>query len=203
MSEVSNRTGSRSQVKGGRSRPKNSLTQKQEIFCNNIFLGMSQYDAYKAAGYGLTAARATTDANASRLANDGKIRARLAELNRKAEDSTIGTVQERQRRLTEIYRANITDYQETGADGSWPSIGKESPNKGALAEVTSHTREDGTVVTKLKLHDPVKAIAEHNKMTGAYEPVRVDITEGLGKLLKKLRGRDVPLLEETIDEGEP
>jgi len=201
MSEVPvnhNQAGSRSQVKGGQKRPKNSLTQKQENFVNNIFLGMSQREAYVKAGYSSTQLPATLDRLAFDLYHKPNISARLETMRLKSEDATIGTVQERQRRLTEIYRANITDYQETGADGSWPSIGKESPNKGALAEVTSHTTEDGTVVTKLKLHDPVKAIAEHNKMTGAYEPVKIDITEGLGKLLKKLRGR--ALLEEGEDE---
>lgn len=39
--------------------------------------------------------------------------------------------------------------------------------------------------------DRVTAIAEHNKMTGAYEPVKIDITTGLEDLLSKLKGRQL------------
>ncbi len=48
--------------------------------------------------------------------------------------SAIADVQERQEILTEIARGNLLDYQETGADGNWLNIGKESPNTRSIAE---------------------------------------------------------------------
>ena len=38
-------------------------------------------------------------------------------------------------------------------------------------------------------HSNITAIAELNKMDGAYEPVKVDITSGLEALLGRLQGR--------------
>ena len=83
------------------------LTQKQENFVNNIFLGMSQFEAYKSAGYGPATSRATIDVNASQLINQPKIQARLAELRNKAADASIMTVKERRQRLSEFGREDI------------------------------------------------------------------------------------------------
>jgi len=149
-------------------RNKRRLTQKQETFTQNLFKGMTQREAWIQAGYSSNYALSLVDSHACRLANRDKIKARYAELTQKAEDESIATVKERKQILTEITRGNLTDYQETGADGAWLNIGKESPHTKAIAEITSRTNEDNSVITKVKLHNPIQAITELNKMEKVY-----------------------------------
>ena len=114
----------------------NRLTQKQENFTLNLFKGMYQRDAYIDA-YHPTYSMVTIDGNASRLANNEKVRTRLAELRLKAEDDTIATPKERKQRLTEILRATLPDYMtENGIH-----VGKNSPNVGAIESLETVTRQ--------------------------------------------------------------
>jgi phage terminase small subunit len=103
------------------------------------------------------------------------VQARLQELRERVASSKIMDVTERKERLSEIARGNLTDYQEAGLDGSgYISITKDSPNTAAIAGIESATKFDengntGTLFTKVKLHNPVNAIAELNKMEHIYE----------------------------------
>jgi phage terminase small subunit len=150
------------------------LTQKQERFVLNLFQGLSQRDAYVKAGYSSNQLPATIDRHAAELAKTDKIQARLSDLNGKAESKAIMSVSERKERLSEIARARLTDYQETGLDSGYINIGKESPNTGAIASIKSATKFDengntGTLFTEVRLHNPVAAIQELNKMDGVYD----------------------------------
>lgn len=150
------------------------LTQKQEKFVLNVFNGMPQCRAYIEAGYSAKNALATIDQHASALAHSDKIMARLAELRQKAEDESVMGVLERKQRLTEIARTKITDFMELGQDGSWVNLGPKTPKGGAIQEIHSRTEYDDnganpTVHTSVKLHDPLRAIAELNKMEKVYE----------------------------------
>lgn len=78
-----------------------NLTQKQETFALNLFKGMYQRDAYIDA-YKATYSMETVDANASRLAHNVKVLARLQELQEAIVDTTVMTVQERKERLSKI-----------------------------------------------------------------------------------------------------
>ena len=80
------------------------LTQKQELFTQNLFKGMSQRDAYTGAGYSSEQLPDTLDRNAFELARSNKIVARLEELNERTEDKSVATVTERKQRLTEVLR---------------------------------------------------------------------------------------------------
>jgi len=147
------------------------LTQKQEDFCLHYFETGNATESARLAGY----SPKTAAVIASETLSKPYILARIEELRRKAEDATIATVVERKQKLTEILRGNLLDYEEVGADGSYLSIGKESPNTGAISEITSRTEYDkdganAAVITKVKLHNPVQAIAELNKMERIYEP---------------------------------
>jgi phage terminase small subunit len=149
------------------------LTAKQEKFALYIFQDIPQRVAWGKAGYSTKYSMAIIDTNASILANSNKIKLRLAELRKKKEDAAIANVQERQERLTEILRAKLTDFMEMGQDGSWINIGKETPLSGAIQEMHSTTEydKDGskpTVVTSVKLHDPIRAIDLLNKMDKLY-----------------------------------
>lgn len=148
----------------------NGLNPRQEKFCLSYFSGMPVYQAYLDAGY--SPQYATTAG--SRLSKNVKIVARLAELQEAADSAKVMDVRERKERLSEIARAKLTDFQTAGADGSWIDIGPENPSAAALQEITSRTEydDDGShpsVITKVKVHNPMQAIAELNKMEHIYE----------------------------------
>ena len=150
------------------------LTQKQENFTHSLFSGMNQYDAYRDAGYDVVKqTRATIDSNASRLAHNAKVLARLQELRDKVEDAAIMNKQEILKKHSIIGRAAVTDFQTLGADGSYVDVGQENEHAGAVQEITSRTEydKDGShpaVITKVKLHDPIKSMQEIAKLRGYY-----------------------------------
>ncbi len=103
------------------------------------------------------------------------IAARIKELQDKAESDKIMTVKERKERLSEIARARVTDYVTCEKGRSRINVGLESVNSAAVQEVVSEEVPLGkgkdvpiVLVTKLKLHDPVRAIAELNRMEKVY-----------------------------------
>ena len=78
------------------------LTAKQELFVQNIIKGMSQADAYRSAYSTKNMADKTIHENASRLANNNKVLARLKELRGQLTNETIMTAQKRLEWLTEL-----------------------------------------------------------------------------------------------------
>ena len=97
--------------------------------------------------------------------------ARINELRRRTEDEAVVRVLERKRMLSEIARGRVTDYLNDAGDGL--AVDRDSVNAGAVAEVSVQTRpgkegQEGRVITRLKLHDPVRAIDLLNKMEGLY-----------------------------------
>lgn len=157
------------------------LTDRQIKFAQNIFSGMTQAEAYIKAGYAKSTA-VTTSNNASRLAKKEVIKQYLAELRAKAETKKVMSVQERRERLSEIAAARLTDFQELGQDGSWINIGKETAGAAAISEIVSTTKYDEngaspTLITRIRLHNPVVAIQELNKMDGVYDDAaKVNLT---------------------------
>ena len=160
---------------------KKKLTQKQEGFCLNYIKLQNATQAAIVAGYSKRTAQAISAENLSKPL----IAARISELRKKTEDATIMSVIERKQRLSEIARASLPDFMELGQDGSWVNIGPETAGKAAIQEIHSRTEYDKdtaapTVYTSVKLHDPIKAIQELNKMGGNYPkedatPVNVTI----------------------------
>ena len=148
-----------------------------EIFAQNTFVGKTAGESAKVAGY----SGKTCYAQGSELLKNLKIQARIKELHELAASAKVMTVQERKERLSEIARARLTDFVECGPDGSWVNIGLETADSAAIQEIITKTEYDDngthpTVVSRVKLHDPVKALAELNKMEGAYAPVKADFT---------------------------
>ena len=155
------------------------LTQKQKACIRLAFSTNEPAEAYLKIYK--CKSKAVASACATRLLKTANARAYLTELEQKKDNEAIAGVQERQEILTEIARGNLTDYQEAGADGSWINIGSESPNTRAISEITSRTEYDkdsanSSVITKIKLHSPISAIAELNKMDGAYAPEKHEHT---------------------------
>jgi hypothetical protein len=150
------------------------LTQKQEKYCLNILQGLSQHDSYLGSYECGKMLPATIDRKACELMKNGKVRARIAELRKRLEDSAVMTKLEILKRHSEFARTNLTDFMELGQDGSWVNIGKETPNAGAIAEIHSRTEydEDGahpTVYTSVKLCDRQKSMSEICKILGFYQ----------------------------------
>lgn len=135
------------------------LTQRQENFCINVFKGMSHYEAYIAAGYSSKQSRGTIDHNAYMLSQNKQIINRIAELNQATESKAIATVDERKQILTEIARGRIADFIVNPT--------KEKLQSAALQEIRV-TGEGANKSTMVKLHNPINAITELNKMERLY-----------------------------------
>jgi phage terminase small subunit len=150
----------------------NKLTQKQERFVIEYFKTGNATQSAITAGY-LNNSDNSVAVTASRLLNNAKIVDRLSQLRKRVEDDSVMTVLERKQRLSEIARARLTDFMEMGKDGSWCNIGPETPFTGAISEIHSRTEYNddtdiSTVHTSVKLHNPVNAIQELNKMEKIY-----------------------------------
>lgn len=141
------------------------LTQKQETFCLKYIELSNGSQAVLAAGYKTKNPQVIASQNLTKL----NIQSRIAELRQKTEDATVATVQERKRKLTEIMRANLVDFITEGGD-----IFLEVPHSGALAEVMIEEWRGGederasSRTKRIKLYNPIQAIAELNKMEGEY-----------------------------------
>jgi len=154
------------------------LTRRQEQFTLNLLAGMTQRDAYIKAGYSKKQPISVIDSNACVLAKSSKVIARQAELNQKVEANKVAGVEERKSILTEIARARQTDFMTCSADGVWMhDIGPETINKAGLKQIQTTTMPFGSkednlsvILTKVELQNPIQAIAELNKMEGAYAP---------------------------------
>ncbi len=89
------------------------LTYNQEQFCQNLFNGMTQHDAYIAAGYSSNQLPSTIDENASRIANSSKIKARMLELNNMVLKPTIATKKRIAERLTHVLESDVINENGT------------------------------------------------------------------------------------------
>jgi hypothetical protein len=153
------------------------LTPKQALFVRYLFEGKNNREAYTLAGYAINCALTTLDADASRLANTAKVKAKLLELRQKAEDKSVMTVLERKQRLTEIARADLSDFVSSGGDITYS---KDHANHRAVSEFgisTTYSKKGDPIVTKsIKLQNPITAISELNKMEGiGKEETKVNI----------------------------
>ena len=148
------------------------LSPSERAFVLFLFRGNSQTMAYRTA---FPKSQNWSDnavyVQASRLANSPKIILSLAELQKTCEDPTIASVIERKRKLTTYQRANLIDF--INPDGE-PELSKETPGHEAAAEYevsTRYTKTGDKVITKrIKLRDPIAAIAEHNRMERIGQP---------------------------------
>lgn len=143
------------------------LTQKQQLFTLNLFEGMSQRESYIKAGYSPNQSPATIDRHACELAKSDKVLARLGELQEAAKDASVANVLERKQVLTEIIRGRFVDFM--------TKLTPEKLKSAALQEIRITEFSGGKngrakeKTTTIKLNDPVKAIAELNKMEHIYE----------------------------------
>ena len=81
------------------------LTAKQEQFAQSIIKGMNQADAYRSAYNTSRMTDKTIHEKASRMANDGKVVARITELRGQISKENIMTAQKRLEWLTEAIQS--------------------------------------------------------------------------------------------------
>lgn len=166
---------------------------RHECFAQGIFTGMSATDSAIYAGYKPEWA----GTNTTKLLTNTNIRDRIAELFTVSATSAVMSIKERMERLTEIARGRLSDFIKMNEDGTVASIDIKAGNNGALEDVVvtefkggpDHRAEEKR--TKIKLHDPVRCIAELNRMTpGAYAPSKLELEPGetLTPILEKLLG---------------
>lgn len=176
------------------------LTQKQEQFCLNLFQGLSQREAWVKAGYSSKYAPALIDSHACVLANQEKVKQRLAELRQKAEDAAITTVIQRKKILSQIETATIGDFVDQFGN---LDVKKDKLASAAVAEIKTETTPIGYKTT-LKLRDPIGAISEHNKMDGVYEDENKGKSNNVNvhTVIFNVINPDTKVLIERLEHGE-
>jgi len=132
------------------------LTQKQETFCLKYFELGNPGEAAIVAGYSPKTASVIASENLTKP----KIINRLQKLQQVAEDVSVANVLERKQVLSEIVRARFGDF--------WKGLNDENLQSAALQEITRNEIGDAIISTKVKLHSPIHAIAELNKMEKVY-----------------------------------
>lgn len=133
---------------------------RREKFCLALVGGLSQAEAARQAGYSERVARSL----GQRLMTFVDVKIRLIELRDILASQNIMSIAARKERLSQIGQANLRDY-------SKDPFNENTPNPGALAQVEQEFDIRGVepYPVKIKLHDPVKAIGELNKMERVYE----------------------------------
>lgn len=163
------------------------LTQKQEAFCIAYIECGNASDAYRSAYNSENMKPETVNRKAKELTDNGKIAARIKELNSKAVTDAVMTRQEAMERLSGIARTDLADLVEFGTyelgsdqDGNpiiqsaWKikDSALQDPEKmSAIAELTAG--RDGA---KIKTHSPLQAIQQLAKMQGWEAAAKIDHT---------------------------
>ena len=171
--------------------------QRHEMFAQNIVKGMSQHDAYVNAGFKPTTTKATY-VRASQLVRKVKIKARIDELEARIEIGTILSIQERKEILSQIALGCLTDY----IDSETGEIDHERlrHNPRALLEykkLVTSGKDWESIRKSVKLHNPIQAIQELNKMGGDYPAEKRHIEGELTVTWKPLS--DTPRTKDSSD----
>lgn len=148
------------------------LTEKQKAFARGVFEGLSQREAYKKVYDCSTKKDKTVDELASRLARNAKVKEYLEELNKESESPLVLTKQQRMEWLSRVVTTPLHDVDD-GSD---------------LCQELTETSGPNGCSTKIKMPSKLGAIAELNKMTGAYAPekMKAKVGHSFSSLLKGL-----------------
>lgn len=153
------------------------LTLKQEKFCLVYLKTGNASEAYRQAYIAKNMKPATINRKAKELLDNGKIAARMKELNSKAVTDAVMTRQEALERLSGFARTDLADLVEFGEQEgvedeegkpiiqtTWrikDSVMQDPAKMAAITELTAG--RDGV---KIKTHSPLQAIQQLAKMQG-------------------------------------
>ena len=178
---------------------------QHERFAMGIVKGLNHTQAAIYAGYKETRAMQT----GGELVRYSEIVKRIKQLNELTHTPGIMSVKERKIKLSDIARPCLTDFLTADEEGLHVELGKDMPGRAAIQEVTIRTEsnEKGkteATITKIKLHDPVRAIAEHNRMEGEHAPAEMRHTgvDGGPVILKVVYDGDKEKTKEPENEDE-
>lgn len=162
------------------------LTPKQEAFCLAYIETGNASEAYRRSYSAGRMKPETINRKAKELIDNGKIAARLKELNAKAVSDAVMTRQEALERLSVVARTDLADLIEFGEyevgeeDGkpviqaTWrikDSALQDPAQMAAIAELTAG--RDGI---KIKTHSPLQAIQQLAKMQGWESATKHELT---------------------------
>ena len=137
------------------------LTDKQREFCRLLVEDrLSKPDAYRKAFKRKDLSNTAASKAASRLSKDDEICRYMSDLHAELDKKAIMSKQERMEWLSRVVRT---------------PIGEVTPLSDLCQEHTITEGEDYSSV-KTKMPSKLAAIAELNKMDGAYEPEKVETT---------------------------
>ncbi|QQL44837.1 hypothetical protein [Sulfuriroseicoccus oceanibius] len=128
---------------------------KQSHWCRLVAAGHSDIAAYEIA-YGASKVAATR--NAARMRRIPHVLSHLEALNAQADSDAVMTLHERKKWLT---RAILTPLAELGDDSD------------LVTEMTTETTNGETQRCRVKKVDPLRAMAELNRIDGAYAPTQI------------------------------
>lgn len=157
------------------------LTDKQREFCRLLVEDrLSKPDAYRKAFKRKDLSNPAASKAASRLSKDDEICRYIDELNAELDKKAIMSKQERMEWLSRVVRTPIN-----AVDG-----------QSDLCQELTETQGDTFSSTKYKMPSKLAAIAELNKMDGAYEPERVETTvsfdDAVLEAMEALKGSPCP-----------
>ena len=158
------------------------LTIKQEKFCQGLFAGLTQREAYKQAYSADNMKDKTIDERSCVLANQDKIKTRKEELTNELKDRNIITIEQVLAEYKKIGLADIKDFvsfstvkTEVGFD---EETGKPIYGYKQIVEAKPSNEIDGTMVNevsigkdgtfKFKLHDKKGALDMIGKHLGMF-----------------------------------
>ncbi|MGL4569327.1 MAG: hypothetical protein ACRCU6_12475 [Fusobacteriaceae bacterium] len=98
-------------MKGGRDRP---ITDKEEIFLQELIKGKSQREAYRIAYPNSKMKDKSVDVAASKLLKKDKVLLRYKELRQKTEETTLWSYEKAQEELLEMLKDSKSDGSYTG-----------------------------------------------------------------------------------------
>lgn len=157
---------------------KDECTELEKEFARQMVEGkLKGRDAYRKASRRKDLKDSTCDVNASKLLKKAKVKKYIDELNAKLDDEAIMSKRERMIWLTRVVKTQI---REVGSDSD-------------LCQEYSITSGEDFETTKFKMPSKLGAIAEMNKMDGAYEPEKVEVVTKLsfGSLLSDLPDKPI------------
>lgn len=163
-----------------------NLTNLQQRVATNVLAGMSQRQAYYAAG-GSAEDEKAADAIASRMLTDAKVVLFMDSMKEEAVSNAVMSRQEALEKLSNLARTDLKDLvefgsYELGSDGegnpivqaAWrikDSVLQDPQKMAAISELTAG--KDGI---KIKTHSPITAIQQLAKMQGWESAGKLEVT---------------------------
>ncbi|MBT7163662.1 MAG: terminase small subunit [Victivallales bacterium] len=143
------------------------LTHKQRAFVTEYIQDYNATQAAIRAGY----SPRTAATLGCRLLSSPGVQEAVRGLRQRAETQAVCSLRDCCQRLTQIIRANVSDF--IGPDGKLSMDGNGNP--AALQEAIQEEFPDGRARVRVKLRDPVAAMARLSAFLGLDKPKQLEL----------------------------